>query len=113
MNVLAKEQKIRILKALVEGCSIRSIERMYGNHRDTIMRLLVEAGKQSGKVMHQLMRDIPAGCYQVDELWTYVGKKAVTGCLSLITHMLVIFQAMWLGSVPRAQCYLATLARKL
>lgn len=37
MNVLPIEKKVLILSALVEGNSIRSIERMTGVHRDTIM----------------------------------------------------------------------------
>jgi transposase len=38
MNVLPREKQIQIITALVEGCSIRSIERMFDTHRDTIMR---------------------------------------------------------------------------
>ena len=44
MNITSKERQIQVLKALVEGNSIRSIERMTGIHRDTIMRLLVRVG---------------------------------------------------------------------
>lgn len=33
------ERKEKILSALVEGCSIRSIERMTDTHRDTMMRM--------------------------------------------------------------------------
>jgi IS30 family transposase len=48
MNVLSMKEKTEILQALVEGCSIRSVERMTGHHRDTIMRLWAEAGKKQG-----------------------------------------------------------------
>ena len=44
VNVLKQEKKIQVLNALVEGCSIRSIERMTSVHRDTIMPLGVEIG---------------------------------------------------------------------
>jgi hypothetical protein len=39
MNVLPMESQERVISALAEGSSIRSIERMTGVHRDTIMRL--------------------------------------------------------------------------
>ena len=75
MNVLPREKKIQVITALVEGCSIRSIERMYDVHRDTIMRLMVRTGQHCMTLMDDLMRDIPAGTYQCDEVWCYVRKK--------------------------------------
>ena len=44
MNKLKAERQSAIIAALVEGNSIRSIERMTGVHRDTICRLLVRVG---------------------------------------------------------------------
>lgn len=44
-NVLNIDKKIAIIGALTEGSSIRSIERMTGVHRDTIMRLGVKVGQ--------------------------------------------------------------------
>jgi transposase-like protein len=41
-NVLNTDKQIAIVAALSEGSSIRSIERMTGVHRDTIMRLGVK-----------------------------------------------------------------------
>jgi hypothetical protein len=35
MNKLPMDKQTRVIGALVEGCSIRSIERMTGIHRDT------------------------------------------------------------------------------
>lgn len=75
MNVLPREKQIQIITALVEGCSIRSIERMYDVHRDTIMRLMIRTGDHCMTIMDDLIHNVPAGTIQVDELWTYVGKK--------------------------------------
>lgn len=36
-NVLSKDKQIAAIAALAEGSSIRSVERMTGIHRDTIM----------------------------------------------------------------------------
>jgi IS1 family transposase len=60
---------------LVEGNSIRSTERMTGIHRDTIMRLLLAVGDRCGQILNERMRKLPCRIVQVDEIWTYVGKK--------------------------------------
>lgn len=39
MNILRREKQEAAIAALVEGASIRSIERMTGIHRDTVMPL--------------------------------------------------------------------------
>jgi len=75
MNVLPREKQVQIITALVEGCSIRSIERMYDVHRGTIMRLIVRTGRHCMTLMDDLIRDVPAGTIQCDEIWCYVGKK--------------------------------------
>jgi IS1 family transposase len=64
-----------ILKLLVEGMSLRSIERVTGVHRDTIMSLLLLAGERSQQLMDAKMRNLSTRYLQVDEIWTYVGKK--------------------------------------
>jgi len=75
MNVLKMEKKIQILNALVEGNSIRSTERMTGCHRDTILKLLVEVGDKCQKVSDSHIKDFHSRLIQVDEIWTFVGKK--------------------------------------
>jgi IS1 family transposase len=64
-----------ILKLLVEGMSIRSIERVTQVHRDTIMRLLLLAGERSRQLMDAKMRNLQSRYLQCDEIWTYIGKK--------------------------------------
>lgn len=44
-NVLNTDKQIAVIAALAEGSSIRSIERITGVHRDTIMRLGVKVGQ--------------------------------------------------------------------
>lgn len=75
MNCLSLEKKISILSQLVEGCSIRSIERVTGVHRDTIMRVLVEAGEQAREVLNSQLTNLQCQFVQADEIWSYVGKK--------------------------------------
>ncbi len=75
MNRLKPEKKERILSALVEGCSIRSIERMTGVHRDSIMRLLGRVGEGCSRLLEEKMRGLDLHSLQADEIWTFVGKK--------------------------------------
>ena len=75
MNRLPRDKQIQIITALVEGCSIRSIERMYDVHRDTITRLMIRTGQNCMSIMDETIRDVPAGVIQCDEIWTYVRKK--------------------------------------
>ena len=65
----------RALHCLLEGCSIRSTERLTGLNRNTIMRLLLVAGECSARLMDARMRGLNARYLQVDEIWTYIGKK--------------------------------------
>ena len=75
MNILRSEKQEMVIKRLVEGSSIRSIERMTGVHRDTIMRLMVSVGNTCEKLMDTTMRNLTCKDIEVDEVWSFVGKK--------------------------------------
>ena len=60
---------------LAEGSSIRSVERTVGVHRDTIMRLMVRFGQGCQVFLDENVRNINAKHLEVDEQWTWVGKK--------------------------------------
>jgi len=66
---LPMEKAEAILKLLVEGMSIRGIERVTQVHRDTIMRLLLVAGERSQQLMDSKMRNLRTRYLQVDEIW--------------------------------------------
>jgi IS1 family transposase len=74
-NVLNTDKQIAIIGALAEGSSIRSIERITGVHRDTIMRLGVKIGNGCAAVMDSTMRNLPCNRLEMDEIWGFVGKK--------------------------------------
>lgn len=75
MNVLDKQKQTTVIGALAEGASIRSIERITGIHRDTIMRLGVRVGKACEKILDQKMRGLNCQSIEVDELWGFIQKK--------------------------------------
>src|ERR1700730_18555435 len=64
------------LQLLLEGNSIRSTERITKLDRNTIMRLLVLAGERCHTLMDARMRGLSLKHLQIDEIWTFVQKKA-------------------------------------
>ena len=74
-NVLNTDKQIAVISALAEGSSIRSIERITGVHRDTIMRLGVKVGQGCTALMDAKMRDLSCTRLEMDEIWGFVGKK--------------------------------------
>jgi IS1 family transposase len=72
---LPREKQVTIIRALVEGVSIRSVERMTGVHRDTIMRLMVRIGEGCERLQSAMMRDLDTEAIEVDEIWGFVEKK--------------------------------------
>jgi hypothetical protein len=57
-NNLPTEKQVAIISALAEGSSIRSIERITGVHRDTIVRLGVRVGKGCASLLDEKMRGL-------------------------------------------------------
>jgi IS1 family transposase len=75
VNTLSTEKQTQILSLLVESSSIRSIERVTGVHRDTIVRLLARAGSTCARLMDEKVTDLKCEDVEVDEIWGYVAKK--------------------------------------
>ncbi len=75
MNRVKKDKELAIVSALVEGMSIRSIERMTGVHRDTILRFLNRVGEHCSRLLDQHMHGFHSRLIQVDEIWTFCKNK--------------------------------------
>jgi transposase-like protein/IS1 family transposase len=63
------------IQLLVEGCSIRSIERITGIGKAALLRLLVLAGERCQRVMAEKIRNVNLEYVEADEIWGYVFKK--------------------------------------
>jgi len=74
-NAMKQEKKELAIKCLVDGNSIRATERIVGAHRDTIMRLMVRTGQNCKAMMSDLFKGLDSKRIQVDEIWSFVGKK--------------------------------------
>jgi transposase-like protein/IS1 family transposase len=76
--ILSEEKAISVLHHLVEGCSIRSTERITGVHRDTILKLLVVVGAKCERMMDERIKGLHVSEVQCDEQWQYIGMKQKT-----------------------------------
>lgn len=74
-NILSTEKQATAISMLCEGNSIRSVERMTGIHRDTVMRLGARVGEACRNLMDETMRELPCAKCEIDEIWGFVGKK--------------------------------------
>jgi transposase-like protein/IS1 family transposase len=72
---LPLDKAVSVVSLLVEGMSVRSVERVTGVHRDTILRLLVFAGDRCRRLMQRKIEHLNVRDVEVDEIWGYVFKK--------------------------------------
>lgn len=63
------------LKLMLEGMSIRSIQRITGMHQETILDLLVLAGEKCERIMNAKIKDVPVKDVEADEIWGFVQFK--------------------------------------
>ena len=75
MNILPEDKKILVLTLLSEGNSLRTISRVSGVARNTVSKLLLDAGENAREIMNREMVNLQVKKLQVDEIWTFVGKK--------------------------------------
>lgn len=75
MNKLDAKARSTNLHMLCEGNSIRSIERMTGCSKNTISKLLVDAGKACATYHDEHVRNLESRRIQCDEIWSFTYSK--------------------------------------
>ena len=75
MNKLDREARSRILHLLCEGSSIRAITRLTGASKNTVIKLVVDAGKAASWYQDRVFRNLTCKRVQVDEIWNFVYAK--------------------------------------
>ena len=75
MNRLSNERRAGVLTCLNEGVSIRSAVRITGAAKDTILRLLAEAGEFCRIYQDYRLRNLSCERIEADEIWSFVGAK--------------------------------------
>src|SRR5688572_12441750 len=71
MNKLSTAKRVQIVKALVEGNSLRSTSRMVGVSINTVTKLLVDLGTACEAFHDSFVRNVPAERVQCDEIWSF------------------------------------------
>src|SRR5690349_9103705 len=82
---LPMEKAVSVVQHLVEGCSIRTTERITGVEKRTILTLLALVGERCESLMTQRIRGLRVKDVSCDEIWGYVGMKAKTKARKAIT----------------------------
>ena len=75
MNILPFPRQVEVVSLLTEGTSLRTTARLTGVDRNTIMRLNRRVGEACHRLHHARMRDLQCALLELDETWSFVGKK--------------------------------------
>lgn len=75
MNRLSNDDRAKILHLLCEGMSIRAITRLTGTSKNTVSKLLIDAGKACAAYHDANVRNVKAARVQVDEIWSFTYAK--------------------------------------
>jgi IS1 family transposase len=76
MNKLPADRRAHILGMMAEGVSIRAICRLTGVSKNTVAKLLREAGEAFSAYQDRELRHLRCKRLQLDELWSFVYAKA-------------------------------------
>jgi IS1 family transposase len=75
MNKLSTERRAQILGMMVEGNRIRAIVRMTGASKNTIVKLLEDAGEAFSAYQDRVFHNLPCRRLQLDEIWAFYAKQ--------------------------------------
>ncbi len=75
INKLPSEARTQVLHLLCEGQSVRAVTRLTGVSKNTVTKLLIDAGKVCMAYHDANVRNVEAGRVQVDEIWSFVYAK--------------------------------------
>jgi len=74
-NVLSNEKRAQILAVLCEGMGINAATRITGASKNTVLKLLADAGEACAKYQDEAMRNLTCKRIECDEIWSFVGMK--------------------------------------
>lgn len=75
MNKLTNEKRAQILAVLCEGMGINAATRITGVSKNTVLKLLANAGETCAKYQDETMRGLKCKRVEADEIWSFVGMK--------------------------------------
>jgi len=75
MNKLSIEKRAQILHCIVEGNSLRATARLTDTAINTVVNLMIDAGKACSDYQDKAMRNLKCKRLQCDEIWSFVACK--------------------------------------
>jgi transposase-like protein/IS1 family transposase len=72
------EKAEHIIQLLIEGCSLRSTERITGVSLPTILKLLVAVGEKCEGLLESRIKDVRVKDVECDEIWAFIQMKQKT-----------------------------------
>jgi len=75
MNKLPASERAQILQMLCEGMAIRAVARVTGKSKNTITKLLVDAGRICSAYQDEHFRNLQTRSVEVDDIWSFVYAK--------------------------------------
>jgi IS1 family transposase len=75
MNRLDSERRAQVIRCLIDGNSIRATVRITGVAKNTVTKLLVQAGAICSEYQDRVLRNLSCRRIQCDEIWSFVGAK--------------------------------------
>jgi len=75
MNKLTDSRRATIVRALVEGNSVRATGRLTSTAKATVLKLLVELGEFCSIYQYHALRNLPCKRVECDEIWAFCGSK--------------------------------------
>ena len=76
MNTLSLARRAAVVRALIDGASIRATSRMTGTDKDTVTKILCEVGEFCAIYQDHALTNLPCVRVEADEIWSFVGAKA-------------------------------------
>lgn len=75
---LPVEKAVDCLKLLLDGMSIRAVERFTGVCRDTIGDLILKVGENCQRLLQSRIRNVRCYDLEIDEVWSFISAKQKT-----------------------------------
>ena len=76
MNKLPSTKRAEILGLMAEGVSLRAITGITGVSKNTLAKLVEDAGQAFSEYQDRVLRNLTCKRLQIDEIWSFVDAKA-------------------------------------
>lgn len=75
MNRLSRQERVAVLRCLLDGCSVRATVRITGTAKNTVAKLAADLACAADRMMERTLVNLPCKRIQADEVWSFVYAK--------------------------------------